>query len=551
MLINIVHYMVSLLVFIIPMAWWTRLNANYYSTKLTLLFFAGALAWLAIPSKISLLKLPKVMFVSLMVIILYQIGYHTYTLRLDDFLYLSKFLSFSALVVWVYAYNKNLEDIYKKSTYLIFLTASMILGISLYELYNRRIIDLSTDVRTTLSTFGNVNMFAEFLVLSLPFIFHWSRYKDKIPNFLKLVFLSMWTFFTLYCNSRSAWIGLVLWIFVFLRYKISKKETLAIGIAFLCYAAFLFLPANLTSGNNGSDVDKMNSKSIRIALYEATFELIKDNPWGIEVGRFMGEIEPYQMNSQIKPTEFNYYDQPHSEILKWGSQFGWLFLAVALVFIFSIVLKLGPWFFHSKNSFFVESFMVLLPQMVFQFPFENPASLVYLSVVFGLFFREYAIEKSLNISIIFRPLLFILFLAGLYSGAGFVNSVYQESTFPRNESIISACEYYPINIKACHAKLAYYLDHQKYNDFLNDFKIDFVKEPFFIDYLRLLPTYYSIKQNAKKTCESLFLYKTIFPEQKAFDKKYYDGCLNFTNIFYFDSPQNFKTRYLTWLDNLN
>ena len=297
--------------------------------------------------------------------------------------------------------------------------------------------------------------------------------------------------------------------------------------------------------------NKENSFNERMGLYEATLDMIKDNPWGIQVGRFMGEIEPYQMNSSIKPSEFSYFDQPHSEFLKWGVQFGWVYLATVFVFMFTVMFQLGKWLLLKKKSYFLESFMVLAPQMLFQFPFENPASLLYLSLLFALFFREFSTAKIFNVHIIYRPIAFVLFLAGSYSAIGFVNSVYHESTMPRNESIITACEYYPINVKTCHAKLTYFLENKKFDSFVSDFKTDFIREPFFVDYLRLLPTYYSIKQNNKKTCEALFLYKTIFPEQKAFDNKYYVECKGTPNLFYFDNPKKFKAKYLAWLDNLN
>ena len=547
MVIKVAHYLLIFLVFIIPVAWWTRLNANYYSTKLTLLFLAGALAWLAIPYKVKLLKLPKVMLSSLAVIVLYQIIFHTYTLRLDDFLHLFKFLSFSGLVFWIYSQDLDLEQVYEKSTYAIFATISVILGISLYEFYIARIVNLSTDISVVLSTFGNVNMFAEFLILSVPFLFHWTRYKDKLPAFLKLFLFSLWLFFILYSRSRSAWIGLALWSLLLFKIKPTKKELIFIGFALGLYLINNFTPSLV----NNLNAIKQNNTSGRLSLYAATYEMIKDHPWGIRAGAYMGEIEVYQMGSQLKPTEFNYYDQPHSEFLKWGAQFGWFFLVFVFILFISILWQLYRWFLDHKGIYFIESFLVLLPQILFQFPFENPASLVYLSLVVALFFKEYTASKTISLNLSYRLTAIILFLAGLYSSVGFVFSVYQESTMPRNENIILACEYYPINVKACHAKLAYYLDNKKYDEFVKDFKVDFMKEPFFVDYLRLLPTYYSIKQNGMKTCQSLFLYKTIFPEQKSFDQKYYAGCSGVPDTFYFDNPKRFKARYMTWLDQLN
>ena len=542
-----IQYVLCLLLFIIPVAWWTRLNANYYSTKLTLLFLAGGIAWLVIPRKIALPRFPRPMLFSLLVIVFFQIAYHTFSLSLDDVLFISKFVSFAALVFWIYSLNIRLEKVFEKLTYIIFLTVASILAITLFEFYNSRINNLSTDVSVFLGTFGNVNMFAEFFVLTLPFLFQWSRHEDKIPKVLKLLLLSAWIFFILYCSSRSAWIGLLLFLVALLRYQVSKKELAFVFLSFLLYFSNVYLPSQV----NQAVAVKGNSFKERLGLYEATVELIKDHPWGIKAGSFMGEVELYQMNSDVKPSEFTYFDQPHSEFLKWGAQFGWLFLFSVLVLFFTVFFLIGKWFFLQEQLFFVQVFLVLLPQMLFQFPFENPASILCLSLFFGLFFREFASEKTVVIPWFIRPVFIGLFLFGLYSSVGFLNSVYQESTNPRTDKIISACEYYPINLRACHAKLNYFLESKQFEKFTTHFKEDFAKEPFFVDYLRLLPTYYSVKQNSKKTCESLFLYKTIFPHQTAFNNKYYEDCRGFANTFYFEDPAKFKAKYLTWLDGLN
>lgn len=547
-IIKATQYFLSFLFFVIPVVWWTRLNANYYSTKLTLLFLAGALAWLALPTKISLPRLPRAMLGSLVLIVAFQVIYHTSSLKLEDFLYFFKFLSFSALTIWCYTLNFDLEMIYKKNTYAIFLSLVSILAVSFYEFYINRVINLSTNILTTLGAFGNVNMFAEFLILTLPFLFHWTRHKDKVSQGFKLLLFSIWVFFILYCRSRSAWLGLALWLLLQFRYKITKKELLYVGLSFCLYFASLYAPTKVDDA--AANQWKTSSLESRMALYWSTIELIKDHPWGISVGHFMSELVPYQMKSSVKPVEYSYYDQPHSEFLKWGAQFGWLFLVVVGVFCSSVIFQLGKWFFEKKNSYLVESFIVLFPQLLFQFPFENPASLLYLSLLWGLFFLKFPSGQTIQVHFSYRPVVWILFLLGFYNAFAFVNSVYQESTIPRNENIVSACNDYPINVKACHAKLTYFIDNKKYDNFLAEFKADLSNQPLFVDYLRLLPTYYSLKQNNKKTCEALFFYQIIYSEQISFDKKYYENCRGYPNIFLLENPQQLKARYLTWLDGL-
>ena len=134
------------------------------------------------------------MLISLLTILGFQIFYHTYALKLDEFLYLFKFLSFAGLVVWVYSLNLNLDKIFSKITYVVLTAAVTILAFGLFEFYNTRIVGFSNDVSRTLGTFGNVNMFAEFFVLSLPFIFHWSRFKDRVPQYFKLALMTCWIF---------------------------------------------------------------------------------------------------------------------------------------------------------------------------------------------------------------------------------------------------------------------------------------------------------------------------------------------------------------------
>lgn len=534
------------LCFLIPLIWWTRLNANYYSTKTALFYFTSAFALLGLSFNFSMPKLPRTLLISTCFILLFQVVFHTYRLDYADFLFSFKFLGFASLCFYFYNLKISLEEVFEKTSYLILISIVFILAVSLKEFYTFRIENVSLDFGLV-STFGNINMFAEFLVLSLPFVFAWSRYKDGIPSWIKTVLFTLWVFFIFYCRSRSAWIGFGLWLVLFYKYKVQKKELISIGFAFLCYLMAAYAPAK----NNITEEIKNNNTVVRSALAYATLDLIKDHPWGIRPGGFMGEIAPYQMASSVKPSEFSYFDQPHSELLKWPAQFGWMFAAFVVLFLAIVIFIIGKWFFKSENYFLVGSFAVLIPQICFQFPYENPASLLYLSFVTALFYLSFPKLRDYQWYSAFRVFTVALAAAGIWNAYAFVNSVYVESTYPRKAGIIEACEYYPINIKACHGKLGYFIDNKQFSEFTKHFKVEFMRDPLFVDYLRLLPTYYSVKPDNKKTCQSLFLYRTIFPNSKTFDQKYYDNCKGFPDIFYFENPMQFRAQYMKWLDNLN
>jgi hypothetical protein len=543
---NILQFVFIGLCFLIPMIWWTRLNANYYSTKLFFLFFTSSFALLIISFNFSWNKIPKPIIYSTLFIIVYQYVFHLYRLDYSDFLYVFKFFSFSVLGFYFYTLRTDLEQIFKKTTYLIMIAAVFILAVSFKEFYAFRIENMSTELGLV-STFGNINMFAEFFVLSLPFMFAWSRYTDRIPKWFKLVLLTCWLFFILYCRSRSAWIGLGLWLVLLLRYKISKKEIFVIGMAFLFYFISIHTPAK---ENTIASVKDYNTVA-RWALATSSFEIIKDNPWGIKPGEFMGEIGIYQLASEVRPSEFSYFDQPHSEFIKWPVQFGWLFGLASIILLLSVSWIILNWFLKAQNLFLVGSFAVLIPQIFFQFPYENPASLLYLSLVTALFYLNFPVLKTIKLHMGFRIVTVILAGVGFWNAFAFVNSVYQESTYQHSEKIITACDYYPINHKACHAKLVYFINNKKNLEFVTHFKQDFLKQPIFVDYLRLLPTYYSLIGDNKKTCQSLFFYRTLFPNSETFDKNYYEKCKGFADIFYFQNPLQFKTQYLNWLGDMN
>jgi hypothetical protein len=545
-MIRVLNYFILFLCLVIPAAWWTRLNANYFSTKFILLFFVSSLVLLVLPRKIKIPKMPLALSLSASLIVIYQIFFHIYGFSFYNFLFIFEFLCLVYMALYFYSFDLSFEEIQDSLKYGILALVLFILSVSFYEFYQFRIVKMSTELGL-ISTFGNINMFAEFLVLTLPFIFFWTKKQDKIPNWFKLLLFSCWLFFIFYCRSRSAWIGAGLWLVLQAFYGFKKKEIAYIVLAFGMYFVSIYAPS---VKNKIAEIKDYNVVARR-ALIEATAYMIKDNPLGIAPGRFMSDILPYQMETEVKPTEFSYYDQPHSELFKWPAQFGWVFSLISLVFLLTTAFICLRWLIAKKEAFLVTSFAVLLPQLLFQFPFENPASLLYLSLVLAVFFSVYKSEAIFNITSWMRVVFVVLFLAGLYNTWGFNYSIYHESTIPRTEKIVKACEYYPINFKTCHAKLAYFIDNKMPERFVSDYLKDLEKQPMAVDYLRLMPTYYSLVNNNKKTCQSLFLYKVIFPNQTVFDNNYYVKCKVMPDIFYFENAMQFKKQYINWLLNNN
>lgn len=529
-----------------PIAWWSRLNANYHSTKLILFYALGGLCWLGVSGKIKLPRLSNLMLFSVTTILTIIICKHFYQFRYDNFLYFSRILCFWGVVLYFYNSKLTIDDLLKKTSPLILLTTTSILIICLLELYQLRVVGMSKSLNF-LGTFGNVNMMSEFFILSVPFIYHWMKLTEKMPQFVKLTVYIFWIFFIFFLRSRSVWIGLGFFFVLLLWYKGKKKDWAGVLVALLLYLIFQWAPS---MPDNVSNIKDFNTQA-RAELYKASVQMIKDHPLGIEVGKFIGTFNPYLYATGFKLSERHFYDNPHSDFLKWGIYYGWLFILSVTIFLLVVAWQIFNWIRSKENFILVVSFFVLMPQFAFQFPFENPASTAMVGLILGLFFKKFKTQDEFFVNKKLKAVFVIFSSITLFSGYAFLYSIYNESRYPKNENIIQACAIYPIYNKACHAKMVYYIEKQKLLEFIRDFKEIIYRQPTYIDFIKLTPTFYSFQSNSKKTCEALFFYRSLYPEHEAFQPAYYDACAGFSDPFYFDNPKAFTDRYMNWLSDID
>jgi hypothetical protein len=302
-------------------------------------------------------------------------------------------IGFSVLTLFIYSQNFKIDKIFDKLSWPFFIMLVVIIGFTAEEIFRLRILEMNIKTDAILSTFGNVNMMSEFLILSWPFLILWGRWeKDKIPQMVKFFVLFAVGFFIFYGRSRSAGLGLLAWVV----YKLIKKDLNVKEITALVWGLIIFAISHFTAPNVAK-ISKFTPESIseRSSLYQGSVELMMARPFGIPPGQFMNEIVPYLLNKTAGPNEFAFFDQPHSEFLKWGIQFGWAFLALCLAFFGLLIYELykkqrdSSVEVKKESGFFTECLIVLIPQLVFQFPFENPASILCIAVAFGLFLSTY------------------------------------------------------------------------------------------------------------------------------------------------------------------
>jgi hypothetical protein len=544
---------IILLLFLIPLVWSGYVNANYLSTKTFLIYFTSGLAFMALPDDFNLRRIPKKLLFLLIAIFIYYVGYIAWesasASRISSVFYVFKMLSFVAITLFVYSQNVKIENFFEKTSYLFFLMWATILGITGYEIFQLRVIEQNIETIAVLSTFGNVNMMSEFFVLCLPLFFLWIRFdRDKIPYFLKCAGLFAVVFMIMYGRSRSAWLGLIGWfLFKAVKKEFNWKEYTAFALAGL-----LFLVSHITAPD-ASKISKLTHESFseRASLYKGSLQLLLNRPTGIPMGQFMNEIVPYLIDKESPPNEYAFFDQPHSEFLKWGIQFGWVFLGMSVLFFLFLAYELRKKHAASaKESFFFTEFLiVLIPEMTFQFPFENPASILCIAVVLGLFLASYQEGMKLKLKYV-QYLLGAVGFFCIMNAFLFITSIHLESAFAPSADIMNVvCNYYPVNFRACYWRDRALLTNKAIPAFRSEFKKDFRENPFYCDNMRLLPEYFNYGSSQKKTCEALLIYKDLYRHQTSYSPESFTPCAAYVNPIKFENADQWTRDFKKWFEN--
>ncbi len=544
----IINTLIFSLLALIPFAWSKQINGNYYNAKMFLAYLLGGLCLTQITflkSKLQKTKLPKWIFLGLLYFALFLLIQPTASGNYFFYWYVFKIITFCSISYYFYTTDAHLEILENQYIKLL-LSIGMIALIFMHlnEIYEFRFIKDTLDHARLLGTFGNVNMLAEFFILSLPLVYFWARKPEFVHSIIKYLILSCWVFIILYTRSRSAWIGLALFMCYALFKDFTKKDIFAFIFGFSLFLIVISLPTK----NDTIDVNvKLNSFSERIALYKSSLAIMQNSPLGLGLGSFVNELIPYRLHQDFKPYEFEYADQPHSEILKWGVQFGWIGFILALSILLYIFIDL----IRINNLFLMSGFLVIVPQLFFQFPFENPAGILLLSIYTGFWLKtKSTTEKyTFNKTVQYIASGFAVFT--IIHSFIFITSIAIESQFDKDyEKTSFMCAIYPVNHRNCNFKNVLLLEKNETTQFRNELKTELNFSYMTSDLQRILPIYFQRVNNEKALCEDILIYKLMYPAQKFFSDENLKFCSRFPTPIKYDNPVQFRTDYRKWLDSV-
>lgn len=364
------------ILFALPQVLWNGVSDGYWEIKKITLCFLTGLLILLLPKK---LRLPRRWLILVSVVLgikyLSNFLFHFSDLTVITVLYDLNF-SLLALGFFVFLERTNGEkfilQLIEASGWLVCLQTIFMAALLEFEESNAW-------------GFGNTNMQAQYILFNLPFLLEmWRRQKQRrIALLVALNLLSI-----LLLKSRSALFAAVLLLAVFTLYQdeITRRlKSLSRRTVIIAAAGFLSLLVGVPAAIMTFGPTKPSSDSYRLQLYRDTFQLIADHPFGVGVGQFGFTNNPYRTTGKaMSEGRFEYIDQsPHSELLKWPAENGWLFGVIAVVAIVALLRELRR--IEASGKFFVWGFVAALSVEVFvQFPFDNPCTIVALALALAL-----------------------------------------------------------------------------------------------------------------------------------------------------------------------
>lgn len=561
---------IFILLCLIPLAWSSRVNANYFTMKSFLLYLVGGLSFLVMAfQKEKRLSLPAqgwkwlaAFFIGLQIIYAFVFGFPLGLFALP------KFLSLLGIVLFLSSLQGDLSSFLKKYEWLV-LAFFGVLFILTSRDFVTQLMDFGLQYQAVsiIHPFGNVNMLSEFYLLCLPLAYYWLSQKNEIAKSVKVIVFVVVNVVLLATKSRSAYLGLGLWwaLWFYQTYFQHRAKLFLAALAVAIFAGGFFVyKTNLSLG-----AYKSYSSQERMNFYRSSVDLILDHPLGVG-SQFSTQIVPYRLQYPVGPSEGEYPDQPHSEILKWGVEFGWLGLMMSLITLGLMAHRIAQ-----QGSFLLKGAgLVILPQLFFQFPFENPATVVVLALYLYLFAQSLP-QQTVAWKKPVKAISFIVGLAVVYYSVVFIASIYLESNYPHSlTKTMQACRLNPSYLRGCVRKNYNLLKDRQNVEVKKNLKEDMQVNYYAADYLKVLSdsvsegslepdlvmqdesltsisVYDSIENQARtleKTCQIHHVYAFIYKGQQHYSEDDVKSCKDIAAPFDLKlSPREFDREYKSWL----
>ena len=200
------------------------------------------------------------------------------------------------------------------------------------------------------------NVFATFLATGTSIaLFLLVNDKDGFNNIIKQIMVLSIPFLSCihinYLQSRTGYLSLIIGVGFILLFGDRRNKNLLIGIGLLFIG---LIAGSITKRETIAKSEKQYSGNTRLATYQLTYEMIKDNPvLGVGYGNFLSAFRSHYAKRKkddpsIETIGNNNMDHPHNEILYWTVEGGIIPLIGLLIIAGAFLIMI--WRTNQKSS---------------------------------------------------------------------------------------------------------------------------------------------------------------------------------------------------------
>lgn len=221
------------------------------------------------------------------------------------------------------------------------------------------------------SRLWHINMLAQALVLSLPFLLVFRRdVANQIArwSFDVVIVLSSLTILLSGCRSSLLALGVFFLLQFVAPFAITRSRSILLFVASLMlFAGFFLYKQNTLTPFGGM---KQGSAQYRLEVWKKTIEMAKDFPSGVGVNNFEFGFLPYKRESKVPIVTHEVDKSPHNEFVRVLAEEGWVVL-LALVTVVGVFLVIAMRQLQRQELTLLSRFILIgVPEFFFQFPTE-------------------------------------------------------------------------------------------------------------------------------------------------------------------------------------
>ena len=454
------------------------------------------------------------------------IGFFIFNLYYHKLPYLSSYLDgfcFLVLVLYFYqlfcVFNLTLDDL----LYPILLATIIFLFFASKDFVLYGILSNHAPKDWTYS-FGNTNMAAEFLGVSLVFqlyIINKNLLKNKaiIATVFTLTLVMIYYYI---CRSIYIVTGLSL-LYVFLSKDYTKKREI-----FYCVLAAVSIVLCIEFyrtwlGAEAVTVLQKESAS-RMALYLDALNMLKQFPLGIGKGKYEFTSVPYSTYSTWFLTEKEVYKTPHDDFLRIAVEEGIPYAFALFTFIGMLFLNALRMKSNKSNVLIILTLGFMLVQMAFQFPLDNAFPFLFFALITSYLLVCQAPTFSLHInSWSYGIILALALLLGVQSTRFVASHFISQNLNDAHAFAHMSCVLDPNNWRACLDKARFENKSPKAFDTL---RTELKNNPFNFCAIHVWAFTEFAQKQTEDACETFVIYDSLFANRSTLRNVITRNCPN-------------------------